>query len=365
MNNNSKSENVITTFTRHGGGTVILIVLAIFLLFLAAILSFKFGKITGEEVGVMLNKITGKTEVITESGVKIYNGITHELYILDKTVQTLDMTEDVSQGDRKEKDDLKIKTIDGSDVYVDLKIQYQIIPDMADVVIKSSGPGNNYKIKWARDYVRSMCRNSLGELTTEEFYDASKRDLLKSKAMKKINEHIEKFGIIITDIIIPSKPHFYKEYEDLIKQKKLADQAVLEEESKALAAKELQKTLVVKETNLKNVAIEQFKGMVERKLIDATAAGEKARQAADAYYDKITIDASATYYKKQKDSEAVLAKKKAEATGIEALKKALEGEGGRNMVKMEYAKKLKDIIITGQPYRKSADIGKFEINQIK
>jgi hypothetical protein len=347
------------TFTLILIGTAFLLVV-VFILF-----TFKFGKITGEEVGVILNKITGKTEVITSSGVKVYNGITNDLYILDKTVQTLDMTAILSRGDRKEKDDLKIKTIDGSDVYVDMKVQYQIIPDMADVVLKTSGSGNNYKEKWARDYVRSICRNSLGELTTEEFYNASKRDVLKNKAMKEINERIQKFGVMITDIIIPTKPHFYDEYEKLIKQKKLADQAVLEEESKALAAKELQKTLVVKETNLKKVAIEQYKGLVERKRIDAMAAGEKARKAADAYYDKITIDATANFYKKQKGAEAILAKKTADAKGIEALKKALEGDGGRNMVKMEYAKKLKGMTIIGQPFSKSANVGKLEFNQTK
>ena len=345
--------------------TLIIVGFAFLLIVIFMLFTFKFGKITGEEVGVMLNKLNGKTEVITDSGVRVYNGITNDLYILDKTLKTLDMTAVVSRGDRKEKDDLKIKTIDGSDVYVDLKVQYRIIPEMADIVLKTSGPGDNYQEKWARDYVRSICRNSLGELTTEEFYNAAKRDILKNKAMKEINERIQKFGLIITDIIIPTKPHFYDEYEKLIKQKKLADQAVLEEESKALAAKELQKTLVVKETNLKNVAIEQYKGLVARKKIDAMAAGEKARKAADAYYDKITIDAKATFYKRKKDAEAVLARKTAEAKGIEALKKALEGEGGRNMVKMEYAKKLKGMTIIGQPFSKSANVGKLEFNQTK
>ena len=364
MPSNENNDFELSEDSKHAI-TIGLVGFAFVLTVLFILFTFKFGKITGEEVGVLLNKLNGKTEVITASGVRIYNGITNDLYILDKTVKTLDMTAVVSRGDRKEKDDLKIKTIDGSDVYVDLKVQYQIIPDMADVVLKTSGPGKNYQEKWARDYVRSICRNYLGELTTEEFYNASKRDVLKNKAMKEINHRIQKFGIIITDIIIPTKPHFYEEYEKLIKQKKLADQAVLEEESKALAAKELQKTLVVKETNLKQVAIEQYKGIVERKRIDAMAEGEKARKAADAYYDKITIDANANFYKKKKEAEAVLAKKTAEAKGIEALKKALEGEGGRNMVKMEYAKKLKGMTIIGQPFSKSSNVGKLEFNQTK
>ena len=62
----------------------------------------------------------------------------------------------------------------------------------------------------------------------------------------------------------------------------------------------------------------------------------------------------------KKRAEAILVLKKAEAKGIEAMKKALEGEGGRNMVKMEYAKKLKDINISGKPFTIEGHTARFE-----
>jgi len=62
----------------------------------------------------------------------------------------------------------------------------------------------------------------------------------------------------------------------------------------------------------------------------------------------------------KKTAEATLARKSAEADGIMALKKALEGEGGRNMVKLEYARKLKDIKITGKPFTIQSHIERFE-----
>ncbi len=320
----------------------------------------KFGRVSGEQVGILLNKLTGKVEIINQSGVKVYNGITSDFYVLDKTLQTLNMTERSGEGDRKGKDDLKIKTIDGSDVYVDLKVVYKIDPSMADVVIETSGPGNNYMKKWARDYTRSICRNYLGELTTEEFYDSTKRKGKIIAATKEIREKLQPFGIVINSIVIPQKPHFYKEYEDKIKKKKLADQAVLEERSKALAAKQRQHTQIVQATNVKNVAIEQFTGKMEQKVIVAQAEGEKVRKAADAYFDQITIGSEAQLYQRKKQAAGILAVKQAEAKGIEAMKKALEGEGGRNMVKMEYAKKLRQIKIDGKPFSVDSRIEKFE-----
>ena len=342
------------------GGGAFLILLAAILLLAVLASTFRIGKISGEQVGVLLNKVSGKTTVITQSGVRIYNGITNDLFVLDKTLQTLEMTEALGKGERKGKDDLKIKTVDGSDVYVDLKVQYRIRPEDADLVIATSGPGENYKKKWARDYVRAISRNFLGELTTEEFYDSSKRDAKTVLARNNANERLEPFGITIDSIVIPKKPHFYDAYEAMIKRKKLADQAVLEEEAKALAAKQKQITLVVEETNKKNVAVETFKGEMEQKVIQAGAEGERARKGADGYFDKVTIGADANLYQMQKEAESVLAKKSAEAKGIEILKKALEGEGGWNMVKLEYARKLKGIMITGKPFTIQAHTERFE-----
>jgi hypothetical protein len=42
------------------------------------------------------------------------------------------------------------------------------------------------------------------------------------------------------------------------------------------------------------------------------------------------------------------------------LKKALEGDGGRNMVKLEYARKLKDVTFTGKPFSIESTIERFE-----
>ncbi len=238
MNGNRNNMDLQALSKMLGGGSVLLavtfLVLALFMF-----KTFRIERVSGEEVGFLLNRITGKVEVLGP-GTKIFNGLVREFYVLDKTLQTIDMTETQGRGDRKEKDDLKIKTKDGSDVWVDMKVQYRINPDMLLEVLHTSGPKDNYKKKWARDYTRSIIRNFLGELSTEEFYDSSKRDVKLILAENAANERLKSFGIIIDSIVIPQRPHFYKEYEDMIKRKKLADQAVLEEQSKALAAKQKQ-----------------------------------------------------------------------------------------------------------------------------
>ena len=74
-----------------GGLTWFALAFLVFAVFLFS--AVRVGRVTGEHVGIMLNKITGKMTVITQSGTRIYNGITNDFYVLDKTLQTLDGTE--------------------------------------------------------------------------------------------------------------------------------------------------------------------------------------------------------------------------------------------------------------------------------
>lgn len=361
--NNGSRENNLENAKQLLGGTLFWVVVALVLVIGASIISLRLDKISGEQVGVLLDKTNGKMEIVNKPGVCAHFGLFKKLYIFDKKLQSMEMTANVGRGDRKRKDDLKVKTIDGSDVYVALKVQYRIDVNMVDVVLRTSGPGDLYKVKWARDYVRSITRNYLGELTTEEFYDPIKRDIKILLAENECKKRLSSFGIIIDSIVIPTRPRFYAEYEAAIKKKKLADQAVHEERSLQLAAKQKQQTLIVRETNVKKVAVQRYLGIVKEKIIQAKAEGGRARQEADAYYDKVTIGAKADYYKMQKMAEGILTKKQADAEGIQAMKKALEGEGGRNMVKLEYAKKLKSIKINGQPFTMQAHVEKFEHNK--
>lgn len=333
------------------GSSLLWVAAALLVLVVMLLVSIRVGRVEGTQVGILLDKWTGKMEVINQSGVRVYNGITSEFYVLEKTLQSMDMID---------QDSLKIKTIDGSDVYVDLKVQYRIEALKADEILVVSGPGDAYKEKWARDYVRSLCRDALGELTTEEFYDATKRNDKIQKARREAQKRLLPFGILIDDIQMPRKPTFYAEYENLIKEKKLADQAVQKEHSKAKNALQDQKRIVVEETNNKNVEVRAFRGKMDQRTIKAEAEARRVKEQADAYYDRVTIGAGAELYRMKKEAEAVLTRKQAEAKGLLALKNALEGEGGRNMVKLEYARKLKGLRITGKPFTISGRTERFE-----
>ena len=332
------------------------IVLVIFLL--SRCINYEVMK--ADQVAVKVNNITGVLTLRTKVGAIFYCPYFQDVHILDKTIQTLEMTAKSSRGDRAGRDDVKIKTIDGSDVNVDITINYEIIANEAIKVLSTSGLGEGYKFNWIRDYARSICRTQFGELTTEEFYDSEMRKEKAREALESLNEALNPFGLMITDVI-PQEFHFYEEYEDKIKEKKLADQEIEEQKSKAKAAEEKQKFIEIEERKKMDVEVARYEGEMQQQRIEAEAERDKTKAEADAYAIQLQAEAEAEFIRLQNDAMGVTATKKADAEGIKALAKAFEGPGGYNLVQLEYAKRLKDLKISGTPVSIVNEMEKLEL----
>ena len=98
---------------------------------------------TGEtEVGVRTRKLA----LISKKGVedKVYApGATYfflpyinDWHTFDTKLQNLEMTFEAGRGDRKARDDLLFKTIDGNDISLDVIIAYQIDPTKAPYILQ-------------------------------------------------------------------------------------------------------------------------------------------------------------------------------------------------------------------------------------
>jgi len=342
--------------------TTILMVVAVILFGAFVAANIRIARVAGSEIGIKINDITGAIEVVSESGTVIYNGLISSFYLIDTADQRLEMTADPQRGDRRQQDDLRIKTVDGSDVFVDLTINYGVSRDKVDVVALTSGLGDAYKLKWVRDYSRSVCRTVFGEMTTEEFYDASIREEKANKAKDELNKILNPFGIEVRKVI-PEKFRFHQEYEEKIRAKKLADQEVEEQISKANAAQQDQIFRTVEATKKKEVFLATIDGQMQQLIVQAKANADKSIKEAEAYSVQTMKGADAQYYEMEQNAKAITARKAADAEALQKLASAMEGEGGRNIVKMEYAQRLKQMNVSGEPYNIDAQTGRL-IHQI-
>jgi len=330
-------------------GKLVLPLIALVALTIFFLVTFRVQRVSGTEVGIKVNNVTGDVTVIAESGTNIYNGLLSTFHLLDMTVQRLEMVSESGRGQRSGRDDLRIKTVDGSDVFLDLTINYQLRRDMVEAVVTTSGLDDAYKYKWVRDYSRSVCRSVFGEMTTEEFYDASVRDQKAQLAMVELNDLLKPYGIEVSSVIA-EKFSFHKEYEERIRAKKLADQEVEEQVSKAKAARQNQIFREVEATKKKEVVLASYDGEMQKLLVEATANAERDIRNAEAYVIDTQLGADANFYQRDKNAKAILVTAQAEGEALTAMAKAYEGIGGLNLVKRAYAGRLVDMKITGQPF---------------
>jgi hypothetical protein len=305
-------------------------------------------QIAADEVAVIVNNLTGGIKLVNRAGAVLYYPFIQDIYILDKREQVLKMTSAEIDEKHPQGNPLIVKSIDGGDVVLDLQIQFRLNPDFAVYVVQNTGVGEIFKQKWIYDYARTICYYCYGELTLGEFPVSSLRDIKAQKAREEINKMLDPHGFFITSINL-SDYRYYREYAEKIQERRLADKEVEEQKTRASAARENQRKVVMEETKKLEVEVARFRGDCDKRIMDARGSAEAKKQDAEAYLIRARYDADAEFERLAKEAEAVLATVKTEAEGIKLLRNALEGEGGRNLVRLEYAKRLKQAIIRSTP----------------
>ncbi len=354
------------------------LVLGLAALVILAFFVVRVGRVTASEVGVLVNNINGDVEIIPEPGSFFYNSLTSDLYTIDKTVHTLKMMTDTG-------DEVRIKTRDGSDVRLDVEVNYSLLMDvkvLKERLVKETGvkkvpvyrtvaDGRRgrrrtytleeaWQAKWIRDYSRAVIRYVFGSLETETFYDAAKREEKARESERELNKLLNPHGIRVTKVI-PDRFRFYDEYEKAIRDKKEADQEVEKQKALARAAIEKQGKEVVLIQKKAEVEIAKIKGELQEQILGAEGRVLQVKRAAEAYAYRRKVEADAAYYQAERRAKGILAAAEAEAKALSNLVAALSGEGGRNLVLRALAERLQTAQIEGQPYATSSLIQKLQL----
>jgi len=301
--------------------------------------------IGSNQVGVKTTYLTflgekGVNKKVYKTGYQLYIPPFNKFTILEKTEHKLEMTRKLGEGSKAERDDIKLKTNDGNDIWVDVTISWEINEDNAYKAVEQLGD-NTEQIEslLVRPVTRASIRYFLGKLSSEEFYVAKKRENAAIKAKNEINEQFSKLGVYITGVLI-NDYYFSDTYQKAIEERKLFDQKAEEYTSLAKASKEDAKRKVFDAKSISNSIIEKAKG----ELAEAKLKG-----------DAIVFAAT-------KNAEAILAMKKAEAEGLKQLNIALSGPGGKNMVARRLAKNLQNKKIIIVPMTDSGNVSIVDVN---
>jgi regulator of protease activity HflC (stomatin/prohibitin superfamily) len=205
-----------------------------------------------------------------------------------------------------------IQTSDGFFVDVDVSILYHIVDPYK--VITTIGPGRLYEDNAVVARAEAKLKEALGEMTTEEFYNSPLRVAKSEKARILLNEELMSRGIEVQQVLV--RYFIYSdEIQRNIEEKKLKDQLVFTNQSKARASTE--------EALVKKVR-EEGEAKIRVKLEEGRAYVVK----------KI---AEKDFYVRSKNAEADLLVKLADARKTELINNAYQKQGSDKLIGLRMA----------------------------
>ena len=247
-----------------------------------------------------------------------------QMFRLPKGIQVLELTNFPETAAREARKDraAHIQTSDGFFVDLDVSMIYHIKDPY--LVFTTIGPGKLFEDNGIIPKAEPALKETLGKLTTEEFYNSPLRVEKAEEAKKRLNNELNLKGIEVDQVLV----RYFKYSQEIqknIEEKKLQDQMVFTNQSAARAAKEEAelKKIIQEGMVISAVELEKGKAYVTRKI------------------------AEKDLYVRKKKAEANLLVKLAEAERVRLKNEALKGIGSERMVglKMADAYKGLDVIM--------------------
>jgi regulator of protease activity HflC (stomatin/prohibitin superfamily) len=237
-----------------------------------------------------------------------------QMYRLPKDIQVLELTnfpQTAAFGARKDRA-AHIQTSDGFFVDVDVSILYRLVDPY--LVFTMIGPGKLYEDNGVIPKTEPILKATLGELTTEEFYNSPMRVRKAEMAKDILNGELGPKGLRVESVMV----RYFKYSDEIqrnIEEKKLKDQLVFKNQAEARAATE--------EAILKKI-IQEGEATVSVKLEEGRAYVTRTQAERDLYV-------------RTKRAEADLLVKLAEAERTKLKNEAMEGAGAERMVGLKMA----------------------------
>lgn len=243
-----------------------------------------------------------------------------QMHRLPKNIQVLELTnfpQTAAASARKDRA-AHIQTSDGFFVDVDVSMLYHISDPY--LVFTTIGPGTLFEDNGIIPKAEPALKETLGKLTTEEFYNSPMRVKKAEEAKDQLNKELNLKGIEVDQVLV----RYFKyspEIQKNIEEKKLQDQMVFTNQSAARAAKEEAELKKIVQEGMVTAAVEMEKGKayVTRKIAEK-----------DLYVRKIK-------------AEADLLVKLAEAQRVRLKNDALKGTGSERMVGLQMADVYKSL----------------------
>ncbi len=330
----------------------VVITLAVVMLFvLGARGGLGVAQVEANEIALRVNYLTGEESVITQPGYQFYMPFVQGIYRLDRTTQEYVMAGagDESTGSPNLGRQLTVRAKDGSNFWFqEMRIQYELVPSAADVVLGDSGPGDEFKLEWIKAHARSVLREEFGRYDAVAVANPTVYKQAPEAARARLNAILEPHGIRVVSIVTPN-PKFDERYERAIEDRKEADQEVEELKARAQQLEEVRGQRLAAVLKEKEVEMQTLQGELSKELLTAERDAIRIQRGADAFSATRVAQGQAELAQLTAEAEGLTQKYTKEAEGVASRAKAL-AEKGEVVVREALVEKLLGVKFTFVPY---------------
>lgn len=301
-----------------------------------------FVYIQPNEYGILVKRFglnRGVQKEVYGAGLNLVIPFIHQMHRLPRDIQVLELTNFPTTAVTSARKDraAHIQTSDGFFVDVDVSILYRI--ENPYLVFTQIGPGSLFEDNGIIPKAEPALKETLGKLTTEDFYNSPLRVAKTQEARTRLNEELNPKGILVERVLV----RYFKYSQEIqknIEEKKLKDQLVFTNQAAARAAtEEAQLKKIIQEGRV-SVEVEMEKGQayVTRKL------------------------AEKDLYVRTKKAEADLLVRLADAEKVRLKNEALKGVGSERMVGLKMADVYKGLDLIVLPSDGSSGVNPLDLD---
>lgn len=250
------------------------------------------------------------------------------IYRFDTTVKSITWG-DAGKGDDPSRSDfVHTRASDGNEVALGVTVRYRVKPtaETLATLVQNVATDDDAVRQLVTTVARADIRSCMNRLRTSAFLQPAERYKAVQDVQDSMSKRLSNYGISIESVILDDfrfervKPDgtIDAAYQDRLKEIQRLKQDTERENSRI-------KTVEAKKQQEFNDA----QGDVNRKVAEATGYRKQAEARGISYFEA-----------KKNDAESILAKGKGEVEGLQQRVNALQGPGGRALLKLELAKAL-------------------------
>ncbi|MCU0476519.1 MAG: SPFH domain-containing protein [Anaerolineae bacterium] len=227
------------------------------------------------QVAVVFQTVSGQLETPRRAGTHIIIPILQEATIYPIVQQQYTMS-GVSEGGQERGDDaVRVRTIDGQEVIIDVTVIYRINPD--DVNIVHERWQNRYENDLIRPILRGFVRDAVSRFRAEAVYGES-RTVIQEAIETDMRNRMQQDGFEVTDLIIRNVTFSSEEFADSIERVQIAERQAEEAAFRVQQEEQEAERVRVRAQGARDASIAAAEGEAESIRIRALAQAEALRQ---------------------------------------------------------------------------------------